>query len=180
MRKHMPRLSCAILLFCAVLWGGQALRPTLRAPVAGVTGHITIDEVVGRKMQSNPIPKLKLFLLRVEDSQPLVELQQGCRRATADPDADPLQAYRTCSQNVRKAVTLVPTLPSVATTETDRDGQYEFAAVPAAARYRVVGVKIVQGAEPIVMVGLTEKLQAGARVKLDLSANFPWTRDATP
>lgn len=75
---------------------------------------------------------------------------------------------------------LVPTLRSVATTETDRDGQYEFAGVPAADRYRVVGVKLVEGAEPVVMVGVTEKLKAGERVTLDLSANYPWTRDATP
>jgi hypothetical protein len=180
MRKQVLALSCSALFSCATLCGGQALRSTATAPAAGVRGHITIDEVVGRKVQSNPIPKLKLYLLRVDDSQPLVELQQSCRRATADPNADPLRAYKTCDQNLRQAVVLVPTLPSVATTETDRDGQYEFAGVPAAGRYRVVGVKTVVGAEPIVMVGLTDKLRAGDRVKLDLSANFPWTRDATP
>jgi hypothetical protein len=85
---------------------------------------------VGKKLQSDPIPRLKLYLLRVEDSRPLVELQEGCRRATADP----LRAYRTCDQNLREAVEIVPTLHSVAITETDRDGQYEFAAVPAADR----------------------------------------------
>jgi hypothetical protein len=41
-------------------------------------------------------------------------------------------------------------------------------------------VKTVEGAEPIVMVGLTDRLRAGDRVTLDLSAHFPWTRDATP
>jgi hypothetical protein len=180
MRKQILALSCLALFSCAILARGQALRSTVKVPAAGVRGHITIDEVVGKAVQSNPIPKLKLYLLRVDDSRPLVELQENCRRATADPNADPLRAYRTCAQNLRQAVALVPTLPSVATTETDRNGQYEFAGVPAAGRYRVVGVKTVEGAEPIVMVGLTDKLRAGDRVTLDLSANFPWTRDATP
>jgi hypothetical protein len=180
MRKQILALSCSVLLSCAILWGGQALRSTIKVPAGGVRGHITIDEFVGTKMQSNPIPKLKLYLLRVDDSQPLVELQESCRRAVADPHADPLRAYKTCAQNLRQAVALVPTLPSVATTETDRNGQYEFAGVPAAGRYHVVGVKTVEGAEPLVMVGITNKLRAGERVTLDLSANDPWTRDATP
>ena len=180
MRKQVLALSCLALISCAILCGGQALRSTATVPAARVRGQITIDEVVGKKVQSNPIPKLKLFLLRVDDSRPLVELQESCRRATADPNADPLRAYKTCDQNLRRAVDLVPTLRSVATTETDRDGQYEFAGVPASDRYRVVGFKLVEGAEPVVLVGVTEKLKAGERVTLDLSANYPWTRDATP
>jgi hypothetical protein len=180
MRKQILALSCSVLISCANLCGGQALRSTAKILAAGVKGHITIDEVVGKKVQSNPIPKLKLFLLRVDDSRPLVELQESCRHAVADPRADPLRAYKTCDQNLRQAVDLVPTLRSVATTETDRDGQYEFAGVPAADRYRVVGVRMVEGAEPMVVVGITEKLKAGESVTLDLSANYPWTRDATP
>lgn len=131
-------------------------------------------------MQSNPVPKLKLYLLRVDESKPLVDLQERCRRAVADPNADPLRAYRTCDQSLREAATLVPTLPSVATTETDRDGLYEFPGVPAAGRYQVVGIKAVDGAEPLVIVGITNRLRAGESVTLDLSANAPWTRAATP
>ena len=180
MRKQFLALSCSALLSCAILYGGQTLRSTAKVPAAGVRGQITIDEVVGKKVQTNAIPKLKLYLLRVDDSRPLVELQQSCRRAVADPKADPLRAYQTCAQNLRQAVALVSTLHAVGTTETDRDGQYEFAGVPAADRYRVVGVKAVEGGEPIVMVGLTDKLKAGENVTLNLSANYPWTRDATP
>jgi hypothetical protein len=152
----------------------------MKLQAVAVRGQITIDEVVGKKVQSNPIPKLKLFLLRVDDSLPLVELQQSCRRATADLHADPLRVYQTCSQNLRQAVALVPTLHAVATTETDRDGRYEFAAVPTADRYRVVGIKTVEGGEPLVTVGITNKLKPGESVTLNLSANDPWTRDATP
>jgi len=178
--KQFLALGCSTLLSGAILCGGQALRSPTTNPVARVKGQITIDEVVGKKVQSNPIPKLSLFLLRLEDSQPLVELQQSCRRATADPHADPLQVYQTCSRNLRRAVALVPTLHAVATTKTDRDGQYEFGEVPVADRYRVVGVKLVEGAEPLVMVGLTDKLKSGETVILNLSGNYPWTRDAAP
>lgn len=180
MRKQILALSCSIFFPGAILWGGQALRSNVNVPVTRVTGRITIDETVGKDLQSNPIPKLKLYLLRVDDSRPLVELQESCRHAVADPNADPMRAYQTCARNIRQAVDLVPTLRSVATTETDRDGQYEFAGVPAAGRYRVVGVKPVEGAEPLVMIGLTGNLKAGERATLNLSANYPWTRDATP
>jgi hypothetical protein len=179
MRKQVLALCCSALYFCCHLWGGQSLRSTIKDPSAGIKGQITIDEVVGRKMQSDPLPKLKLYLLRVDASQPLVELQQSCRRITGDPKADPMRIFQTCDQNLRQAVALIPTLHAVATTETDRNGQYEFAAVPSSDRYRVVGIKLVEGAEPVVMVGLTEKLKAGESITLNLSANFPWTRDAT-
>lgn len=180
MRKQIISLIFSALFPCAALWGGQALRSTVNVPAAAVRGRITIDEVVGKKVQSNPIPRLKLYLLRVDDAKPLVELQEGCRRAVGDPNANPMRAYNLCAQNLRRAVSLVPTLPSVATVETDRDGQYEFAAVPVASRYHVVGVKTVEGAEPLVMVGITNKLRAGERVTLNLSANDPWTTAVTP
>jgi hypothetical protein len=68
----------------------------------------------------------------------------------------------------------------VATTETDRDGQHEFAGVAVAGRYQVEGVKMVEGAKPLMIVGITDKLRAGERVTLDLSANYLWTRAAMP
>jgi len=181
MREQVSPLFCAFFLSCVVTCSGQqALRSTMNGPTAGVQGRVTIDEVVGRAAQSNPLPKLKLYLLRVEDSQPLVELQERCRRATADPNANPLRAYRTCDQGLRQAVDLVPTLPAVATAETDRNGRYDFPAVPAAGRYHVVGVRAVQGGEPLVLVGITNRLKAGDRVTLNLSANDPWTMPTTP
>jgi hypothetical protein len=180
MLKQTPVLICLAFLSCAALLPGQSLRSTMKGPAAGVRGRITIDDFVRGKVQTNPIPKLKLYLLRVDDSKPLVELQEGCSRAVSDPGADPLRAYNLCAQNLRRAVALVPTLPSVATAETNRDGEYEFDTVPAAGRYHVVGVKTVEGAEPIVMVGVTNKLRAGDHVTLNLSANDPWTRAVTP
>jgi len=180
MRTQALALSCSVLFYSTLLWGGQALRSTVKVPPAGLRGRITIDEVVGRQSQSSPITKLKIYLLRVEDSRPLVELQDGCRRAMKDPGADLVRAYDLCSRNLRRLVDIVPTLPSVATTETDRDGGYEFAEVPAAGRYYVVGVKPVEGAEPLAMVGSTNKMRAGESVTPNLSANDPSTRASTP
>jgi len=181
MRKQILLIIGAVLVCSATLLSTpQALRTNIKVPLAGVRGRITIDEVVGKSVQSNPIPRLKLYLLRVEDSRPLVQLQESCRHATADPNANPLRSFRTCDEGLRQAVKLVPTLPLVATAETDRNGQYEFPEVPAAGRYNVVGVQTVEGAEPIVMVGITNRLRAGERVTLNLSANDPWTRSVTP
>ena len=161
---------------CACLWAGHALRTTVNVPLAGIAGRITVDEVVGRKLQSDPVLKLKLYLLKVEDSRPLQDLQLRCRRAVAQPNADPLRAYNTCAQSLAEAVALVPKLPYVASTETDREGFYTFENVPTTGRYQVVGVKQVEGGEPLVIVGITNKLKAGERVTLHLSANDPWTR----
>jgi hypothetical protein len=180
MCKPIVALTCSLLSSCAILWGGQAFRSTLKVPPAGVKGRITIDEVVGHDAQTNPIAKLKIYLLRVEDSRSLVELQEGCRRVTADLNVDPLKAYQTCEQNLQQAMDMLPTLPAVATTETDRNGEYEFAEIPAAGRYKVVGVKTVEGAEPYLVVGMTNKLKPGERVIINLSANDPWTKATTP
>jgi hypothetical protein len=180
MRKRTPWVSFTAFFSCTYLWAGQALRTTVTVPVGGIAGRITIDEVVGRNVQSDPVSRLKLYLLRVEDSQPLQDLQQRCRRAVADPGADPVRAYNTCAQSLRRALALVPQLRSVASTETDREGFYRFENVPAAGRYHVVGVKEVEGAEPLVIVGVTNKLKRGERVTLNLSANDPWTTAAAP
>jgi hypothetical protein len=180
MRTRTPWVIFTALLSCTYLRASQALRTTVNVPVGGIAGRITFDEVVGRNVQSNPVSKLKLYLLRVEDSRPLQDLQQRCRRAVAQPGADPLRAYNTCAQGLRQALALVPQLRSLASTETDRQGFYRFDNVPAAGRYHVVGVKEVEGAEPLVIVGVTNKLKAGERVRLNLSANDPWTRAAAP
>ncbi len=180
MRKQVLALSCSAIFSCALFCSGQTLRSTVRVPASSVRGRITIDEVVGREPQTNPIPKLKIYLFRADDTKALVELQEACRRGMKDPGANLMRAYDTCSQNLRRVVEMVPTLPAVATTETDRDGGYEFAEVPALGRYYVVGVKPVEGAEPLAIVGFTNKMQAGGRVTLNLSANDPWTRATTP
>jgi hypothetical protein len=161
--------------------GGQALRTSVNVPPASIKGLITMDEVVvGKGLQSDSLSRLKVYLFKAEDCRPLVELQESCRRAIADPHADPLRAYNACHRHLTQAVALVPRLPSVDSTETDRQGSYRFENVPAAGRYQVVGVKMVQGAEPLVIVGVTGKLKAGESVTLNLSANDPWTRAATP
>ncbi len=180
MRIRTLTLVCAILvLSTAVLWG-QALRSSPTARTAGVKGHITLDEVVGKEAQSTLVPKLKLYLVRADDGRELIALQDNCRRATKDPAEDPMRVFNICSAALRRVVELVPTLPAVATTETARDGSYEFAEVPAAGRYYVLGVKTLEDAEPWAMVGLTHRLVPGQRITLDLSPNDPWTHPKTP
>src|SRR5579872_2957943 len=94
MRKQILAISCTMLFSSGVFCRGQqALRSTIRIPTAGLRGRITIDEVVGRAVQSNPIPKLKLYLLRAEDTKPLVQLQESCRRATADANSNPREHF---------------------------------------------------------------------------------------
>jgi len=179
MPKRILSVICIALFCCACLRAGQAYRTTTTVPPpAGIQGRVTFDVFVGRKPQSDPVSKLKLYLLKDEDSRPLQELQQRCRRATAQPKVDPLSVYHICTQSLAQAVELVPTLPSVARTETDREGFYEFGSVPAAGRYHVVGVKIEKDSEPLVVVGVTNKLKGGERVTLNFSANDPWTGSA--
>lgn len=121
------------------------------------------------------MPKRIHPVLCVEDSRRFQELQQRCRRATAQPKADPLSVYNICTQSIAEAVDLVPNLPSVARAEMDREGFYEFESVRAAGRYHVVGVKKGEGSELLVIVGVTQKSKGGERVTLNLSENDPWT-----
>ena len=84
------------------------------------------------------------------------------------------------ARGLPQAPALVPTPSSVATAGTDHDGQYEFVRIPAAGRYHGVEGKTVEGAEPLVMAGIANKLPAGERVTLNLSADDPRTRAAIP
>jgi hypothetical protein len=84
------------------------------------------------------------------------------------------------AHNLPHALVHVATLPCVATTDTDCHGQYEFVEAPSAGRYYVMGVTMVAGAETLVIVGLTDTLQASDRDTLDRSASFPWTWAVTP
>ena len=70
-------------------------------------------------------------------------------------------------------------VPCVATTATDCDGRYEFAGLPAAGRYHMAGV-MVEGAELLLIVAITSNMRAGEGITLNLSANYPWIRDAMP
>lgn len=184
MEPHMQTriltlIYAVLVLSTGILWG-QALRSSPTARTAGVKGHITIDEVVGKEAQSTPVPKLKLYLVRADDSRELIALQESCSRATKDPGKDPMRVFNICSEALRRVVELVPTLPAIATTETGGDGSYEFAEVPAAGRYYVLGVKTLEDAEPWAMIGLTQRLEPGQRITLDLSPNDPWTHAKTP
>jgi len=176
MLKRILFSTCLALSAAACLWAGQAYRTTTPLPPsAGTQGRVTLDEFIGRNPQTNPVGKLKVYLIKFEDSRPLQELQQRCRRATAETSINAMTVYHVCTESLARAVELIPTLPSVARTETDRDGFYQFDSVPAAGRYQVVGVKVIPDGEPLVIVGVTSKLKAGERVTMNLSANNPWT-----
>ena len=124
MRKQVLALSCSAIFSCALFCSGQTLRSTVRVPASSVRGRITIDEVVGREPQTNPIPKLKIYLFRADDTKALVELQEACRRGMKDPGANLMRAYDTCSQNLRRVVEMVPTLPAVSVCRLAPAGMY--------------------------------------------------------
>jgi hypothetical protein len=133
---------------------------------------------VSRTFGEHPVPNLQLYLLRVEDSKALQELQRKCRRALAATRTDPSAAYDTCMTSLTEAARTVPQLASTASVQTDRDGYYRFENVPPGGRYQIVGVRF-DGEDPVVIVGLTPKLKPGDKHRTDLSENAAWT-DALP
>ena len=79
------------------VWGGQALHTVPSPPSPGIRGRITIGVFVARKPVTDPLGKVQMYLVKVEDSRHLKELQRGCRHATAQPKADPLGSGHPCA-----------------------------------------------------------------------------------
>jgi hypothetical protein len=148
---------------------------TKTMPPASISGRVTVHMTVGRTFGEHPVANLPLYLLRIDDSKALQELQRKCRRAVARTQADAAAAaYETCVASLAEAAKLVPELPATASGKTDREGNFRFENVPAGGRYQVVGVKY-EGDEPVVIVGLTPRLKPGGESQLRLSENDPWT-----
>jgi len=171
-------IGCAsfVLMLAEAAWCGEPLAGQARAmPPAAVEGRMTVVETVNRTVTTQPLRNLTVYLLTLDQSQPLLELQRRCRKSMARTGAArAFAAYNVCTQCLAEAVELVPRLPSTAATKTDGEGFYKFEGVPPARRYQVVAVK-VEDDEPIVITGLTPKLGPQQRATLNLSENDPWT-----
>ena len=151
---------------------------TTTMPAATLSGRVTVQMTVNRTFGEHPVPNLQLYLVRVQDSKALQELQRRCRRALAATRVDPNAAYETCMASLAMAAQTVPQLASTANVQTDRQGNYRFENVPPGERYQIVGVRF-DGGDPVVIVGLTPKLKSGDQHRLNLSENAAWT-DALP
>ena len=156
----------------------KASRLITTPSVASVTGRVTVHMTVGRTFGEHPVRNLSLYLIRVEDSKALQDLQRKCRRAVGQAQSNPEAAYEVCMQSLADAAKMVPNMRAVATIQTHREGSYKFENVPAGGRHQIVGLKF-EGDEPVVIVGLTAKLKPSEVHKVDLSENAAWT-DALP
>ena len=181
-------LSSEVLGFGPPIFGqasaGQASGAST-ASTAAIEGRITVLETVNRVARTSPLRNLTVFLFTLDQSKPLLDLERKCRRSMSHPastskaeGANAFAAYNVCMQCLSDAVQLVPRLPSIASVKTDADGAYKFEGLEPGRRYQVVSVK-TQEDEPTVITGLSPRLKASQRAKLDLSENDPWT-DADP
>jgi len=177
MRKSITWVSY-FLLFTPSCWClEQAKAQTETRTPAAVEGRLTVIEGVGRSVEARPFRNVTVYLLDLDQSKPLQQLQHKCRLETAKPGND-FVAVDVCLGGLSEAVKLVPTLSATARVQSDRDGVYKFESVPPGRRYQVVCVLMDEG-DPVVLVGLTPKLKPGQRVTIDLRENDPWT-DADP
>jgi len=174
-RKVLLRLSAFGLVSGAILYAGQAERLLKPTTPASVGGRVTVLETINRKPVTNPVRDLDVFLFTMEASKPFQDLQHKCRRAMAQPNADPVQTYKLCDKCLAEAFELVARLPATATARTGRDGSFRFENVEPGRSYHVVGIKPAEGGSPIVVVGTTARLRPHELVLLDLSENDPWT-----
>jgi hypothetical protein len=175
MHKLLPAVSWLGMLAGAALLGGQALRPAGEVSPASVRGRATVSETVNRTPSTNPVRDLQVYLFTMEASKPFEELQHKCRRAMAQPKADPLQTYHLCERALAEAFELIPRLPAAAMARTDRQGSFCFDNVAPGRQYHVIGVKRDEGGSPIVVVVKTTRLLPGQKLTLELSENEPWT-----
>jgi hypothetical protein len=159
----------------AALLAGQAKRLTRDVSPASVRGRVTVFEAINRTATTNPVRDLQVYLFISQTSKPFEELQHKCRRAMAQPEADPMQTYQLCETALAEAFELIPKLPATATTRTDPDGSFYFDNVAPGRQYHVIGLKPGEDGSPIVIVAKTPPLRPGQKLTLELSENDPWT-----
>jgi hypothetical protein len=175
MRELFACLSWLAMLGGAALYAEQAKRLVGEVSPASVRGRATVFETINRAVTTNPVRDLQVYLFNPEATKPFEELQQKCRRAMAQPKADPVQTYHLCEIALAEAFELIPTLPAVATAKTGADGSFSFDNVAPGRPYHVIGIKSGEGGSPIVVVGKTTRLRPGQQLALELSENDPWT-----
>jgi len=175
MRKLLLCLSGLALLGGAALYAGQAKRVAGEVSPASVQGRVTVFETINRTPTTNPVRDLRVYIFTLEASKPFEELQLKCRRATAQPKADPVRTYQLCETALAEAYALVPSLPATATARTDRAGSFHLDDLAPDRQYHLVGIKRDEGGSPIVVVAKTPRLRSGQKLTLELSENEPWT-----
>jgi hypothetical protein len=175
MRKFLPSVWFLGVLGGAALFAGQAKRPARDVSPATVRGRVTVFETINRTATTNPVRDLHVYLFNSEASKPFEELQRKCRRAMAQPKADPMQTYQLCERALAEAFELIPKLPAIATVRTDPDGSFHFDNVAPGRQYHVIGIKPGEGGSPIVIEAKTPPLRPGQKLSLELSENDPWT-----
>jgi hypothetical protein len=159
----------------AALYAGQAKRVAGEAPPASVWGRATVFETINRTPTTNPVRDLQVYLFTLEASKPFEEVQQKCRRAMAQPKADPVRTYQLCEAALAEAFGLVPKLSAMAMARTDPDGSFHFNNLVPGQQYHLIGIKRDEGGSPIVVVAKTPRLRPGQKLTLELSENDPWT-----
>jgi len=175
MRKLFACLSWLGMLGGAALFAGQANRLVGEVPSASLRGRAIVFETINRKATTNPVRDLQVYLFDPKATKPFEELQYKCRRAMAQPKADPVQIYHLCEIALAEAFELIPTLPAVATAKTGTDGSFSFDNVAPGRPYHVIGIKHGEAGSPIVIVVKTTRLRPGQQLALELSENEPWT-----
>jgi hypothetical protein len=159
----------------AALYAGQAKQPVTEVSPASVRGRVTVFETINRTPTTNPVRDLRVYLFTPEASKPFEELQLRCRRAMAQPKADPVQTYQLCEKALAEAFELIPKLPAMATARTDHEGSFYFDNVASGRQYHVIGIKPDEDGRPIVIGAKTTRLRPGQKLTLELSENDPWT-----
>jgi len=175
MRKVFARLSWLGMLGGAALYAGQAKRLVREVSPASVRGRAIVFETINRTATTNPVRDLQVYLFTPEAARPFEELQQKCRRAMAQPNADPVQTDQLCDKALAEAFELIPRLPAMARAQTGADGSFFFDNVAPGRQYHVIGVKPGEGGSPVVIVVKTTRLRPGQELALELSENQPWT-----
>jgi len=175
MRNLFACLSGLGMLWGVALFAGQTQRLAGDVPLASLRGRAVVFETINRKETVNPVRDLQVYLFNPEATKPFEELQYKCRRAMAQPKANPVQTYHLCEMALAEAFELVPTLPAVATAKTAADGAFSFEKVPAGRPYHVIGIKPGESGSPVVIVIKTTRLRPGQQLTLELSENEPWT-----
>ncbi len=157
------------LLPLLVAFAGR--QPTAGEASAGATVYGTVFAYWGPELR--PAQGITVYLIPAQKSVGLTRLQEeSCRRLHRSGISEH-EANVIGGRYLNNAIALIPHLPSISKTKTDRRGVYRFPNVPAGKVYKVVGLQPYEDHEYF-EIRTTGVLRSGEKLRVDLDERDPW------
>ena len=157
------------LLPLLVAFAGRQL--TAGEASAGATVNGTVFGYWGPELR--PAQGITVYLIPAQKSVGLTRLQEErCRRLRRSGISEN-EAHDIGERYRNNAIALIPHLPHISKTKTDKRGRYRFPSVPAGKAYKVVALEPYEDTEYF-EIRTTGVLKPSEKLQIDLDERDPW------